>query len=569
MFLKLVRALEGVHAAGVLHRDLKGENVLVRTVDGELVVVDFGSGASDKAPRVTRGMWAPGTYEYRSPESVRFLRSDSRKEGERYVHAVADELFALGVILYVLLTDEYPFWGGDEWEVLREILLREPTAPHVLDRRVPPALSELCMRLLSKEPQGRPASARALREEVEAALKGADASWTVPLCDGWDEAGRTTEGVPELVARDPEAGWRKWRQQKPRRGRKPPVAQAPAPLPPAAAQEAAPALLLPGEAAAEPAPATGPEMAPLPESEAPPSSRPSELPWPRKLLSAGAVLGLLAVLVLGGSHVLGPRSAHDAPTSSTPTAQAQPPLLPEASFLPLSMEQSRHVHEVALPWMPPEAGEGAEARRADPPALVTPVTLSKGDTRVKRELKAPGAQLEKRKRSTTLASMCVGMAAAANLACPGAQVRTTPPPEACPPGAVEAMKKLGILGDRRWDWNPVDFGGDKPISVQEGPFSVRVGGHWAVGRDAMGRGGQIALPDNTVLSGQLYFGEKRIYGRITEARPLNQEPFPVCMELFTGSAYRGKRGIEPESMEGNTAKVWPVGWSAGAVERFE
>jgi serine/threonine-protein kinase len=571
MFLKLVGALEGVHAAGVLHRDLKGENVLVRNGDGALVVVDFGSGASDKAPRVTRGMWAPGTYEYRSPESVRFLRSDSRKEGERYVHAVADELFALGVILYVLLTDEYPFWGGDEWEVLREILLREPTAPHVLDRRVPRALGELCMRLLSKEPQGRPASAGALREELEAALKGADASWKVPLCDGWDEAGRTTEGVPELVARDPEAGWRKWRQQKPRRGRKPPVAQAPEPLPPAPVQEAAPALLPPGEVAAEPAPAPGLEVAPLPESGAPPSSRPSGWPWPRKLLGAGAVLGLLAVLMLGGSHVLGPRSAHDAPPSSPSATQAQAPFLPEASFLPLAMEQRHPVHEVAPPWKPPEAGAGAEPQRADTPAPVTPVTLSKGDTRVKRELKAAGVQPEKRKRSTTLASMCVGMAAAANLACPGAQVRTTPPPEACPPGAVEAMKKLGILGDLRWNYTSVALGGNEPISVQEGPFSMRVGGHWTVGRGPTGAGGQIALPDNTILSGRLYFGEKRVYGRFTEARTPNQETIPVCMELIEGASGRGKRvrGIEPESIEGNTAKVWPRGFDVQAVERFE
>jgi serine/threonine-protein kinase len=140
-----------------------------------------------------------------------------------------------------------------------------------------------------------------------------------------------------------------------------------------------------------------------------------------------------------------------------------------------------------------------------------------------------------------------------------------PPPEACPPGAVEAMKKLGILGDR----GSIDFGGDKPVSVQEGPFSVRVAGNWRVGEDYMGRGGQIAIPTNTMLSGRLYFGEKRVYGRITEARPPNQEPFPVCMELFEGSLYRGERGLEPMSMEGNTAKVWPVGWSAGPVERFE
>jgi serine/threonine-protein kinase len=555
LFLKLVRALEGVHAAGVLHRDLKGENVLVRNGDGELVVVDFGSGASDKAPRVTRGVWAPGTYEYRSPESVRFLRSDSREEGARYVHAVADELFALGVILYVLLTDEYPFWGGNELEVLREIVLHEPKAPHVLDRRVPRALGELCMRLLSKEPQGRPASAGALREELEAALKGADDTWKVPLCDGWDEAGRTTEDVPELVARDPEAGWRKWRQQKPRRGRRPPAAEAPT-------RVEAPAAPV-GEAT--PAP-HAPKVEPSPASEAPLTLRPVTLAPRRKLLRQGAVLGLLAALVVGG--IQEQLSTHDALPPSVPAARVQSPPSPLEPSPALAMFNVGLVHEVAPPWKPLEAGAGVEALRVDTPALVTPVTLSKGDTRVKRELKAPGSQPEKRKRSTPLASMCVGMAAAANLACPGAQVRTTPPPEACPPGAVEAMKKLGILGD----YSAVAFGEpqrNELFPVQEGSFSVRVGGHWKVGEGPTGAGGQIALPDNTVLSGRLYFGEKRVYGRITEARTPNQETSPVCMELIEGGGYPWTRGIEPKSMEGNTAKVFPRGIDAKAVERFE
>jgi serine/threonine-protein kinase len=125
------------------------------------------------------------------------------------------------------------------------------------------------------------------------------------------------------------------------------------------------------------------------------------------------------------------------------------------------------------------------------------------------------------------------------------------------------MKKLGILGDR----GSIDFGGDKPVSVQEGPFSVRVFGNWRVGEEHTGAGGQIVLPNNTVLSGRLYFGEKRVYGRITEARPPNQAPFPVCMELF---ASRGRgRGLEPESMEGNTAQVFPRGIDAVPVERFE
>jgi hypothetical protein len=126
------------------------------------------------------------------------------------------------------------------------------------------------------------------------------------------------------------------------------------------------------------------------------------------------------------------------------------------------------------------------------------------------------------------------------------------------------MKKLGILGDR----SSIDFGGDKPVSVQEGPFSVRVAGHWKVGEGPTGAGRADCHTTNTMLSGRLYFGEKRVYGRFTEARPPNQEAFPVCMELVRGR--ERERGIVPASMEGNTVMVYPQGFNrVMPVERFE
>ncbi len=205
---ELSRALAAVHEAGVLHRDFKGDNVLVRDEDGEPVLVDFGVSAVRGAPRVTPGGLAPCTPVYRSPECVRFLVDPERPVDAAYPHAEADDLYALGVTLYVLLTGVYPCWGRDELDLMREIALEVPTAPHERNRRVPRELGELCMRLLEKEPQARLASAREVGEALEAMRGEADASWEVPLGDGWDPASvphsaprGARGGVPSAVAR--------------------------------------------------------------------------------------------------------------------------------------------------------------------------------------------------------------------------------------------------------------------------------------------------------------------------------------------------------------------------------
>ncbi len=152
--LPLSRALKAVHTEDVFHRDLKGDNVLVRETDGAPVLVDFGAGAMPGAPRVTRGSLAPANLRYRSPESVAFFLREDRKQGERYDYAETDELYALGVILYVLATDVYPFGGPDD-ELMGEILAGNPKPPHVRNSRVPRALSELCLHLLAREPHAR------------------------------------------------------------------------------------------------------------------------------------------------------------------------------------------------------------------------------------------------------------------------------------------------------------------------------------------------------------------------------------------------------------------------------
>ena len=189
VLLPVARALEEVHAAGVVHRDVKESNILVREADGQPVLVDFGAAAYEGSPRLTRRL-PPGTPEYRSPEVLRFARE---WEGERYPAGPADDLWALGVTLYSLLTRELPF-GDRHGALTRAILEAAPVPPHERNPRVPQPLGELCLRMLEKRPEARFGDAPALVAALEAVCARADERWDVPLFPG-------ARGRPRVAAR--------------------------------------------------------------------------------------------------------------------------------------------------------------------------------------------------------------------------------------------------------------------------------------------------------------------------------------------------------------------------------
>ena len=183
VLLPLARALGVVHAAGVVHRDVKEANILIRDSDGEPVLVDFGAAGFEGATRLT-AVLPPGTPEYRSPEALRFVR-ESDSPGP-YPAGPADDLWALGVVLYVLLTRSLPFGDRQSPGMVHAILYAAPKPPQALNPRVPEALSELCLCLLEKDPEARYASAEELAEaleELEQEASGDDA-WKVPLFPG-------------------------------------------------------------------------------------------------------------------------------------------------------------------------------------------------------------------------------------------------------------------------------------------------------------------------------------------------------------------------------------------------
>jgi serine/threonine-protein kinase len=214
LVLALARQLVAVHSQGVVHRDVKGDNVLVRSADGVPVLVDFGVGTYAGAPKLT-GPLLPGTAAYRNPEALRFRRE--RAPGERYEASGRDDLWALGVVLYRLLTGHYPF-DGDEAALEDGILHGEPLPPRALNPRVPPALAALCLRMLAKAPEARCPDAQALCATLESLLEEAraDTAWDVPLRQDWSPVpsaepssleatppGPTRTAPPTLDGREP------------------------------------------------------------------------------------------------------------------------------------------------------------------------------------------------------------------------------------------------------------------------------------------------------------------------------------------------------------------------------
>src|SRR6218665_213146 len=499
----LCRALGDVHAQGVFHRDLKGDNVLVRETDGAAGLVDFGAGALPHAPSVT-GALAPGNSRYRSPEAVAFFLRPDKKRGERHAYSVADELYALGVILYVLATDVYPFEGPED-DLLADILAGNPVPPTVRNARVPQELGDLCLRLLASEPHARVPNAEALCSEMEALLRRTrgDPRWERPLCYGWGPDELTTE----LPGNTPHARLRAWARRRPRRGKPPTVAAAPVPIP-------------------APAPA-----------EPPPAPR---VPRDRRGRVGAGVAG--ACLVVGMAWVWSQRETEPAP--------------PSGLFVWDPMPWATSIHEVAPPWKPPEADPGAAPSRVETPAPVTTVTL-RTDTLPMKKARSPRA-----------ASVLLAMTAAANTACPAAQVRRNPPSEECPAGAVKTMTEtLGLkMGDIHYASLPgFEPSTHHPVPVREGPISLELSSDWDVGASRLNAmDGRTVFPDRSTLSGQLFLGKERVYGRITQVVTPKGDAFTVCMDLV--SDYY-ERGLEYET-PGANAKVRPMG-KVKIVKRFE
>jgi len=150
----LALAVQAAHDKGVVHRDLKPANVLFDPEHAEYVVTDFGLArvVDPNDPRVsTTGV--AGTPSYMPPEQA---RGESAAVGPR------SDVYALGVILFELLTGRLPFPGGSVAEVISKVLMTPPPAASAHQANIPPALDEVCRRAMAKSPNDRFSSAQEL-----------------------------------------------------------------------------------------------------------------------------------------------------------------------------------------------------------------------------------------------------------------------------------------------------------------------------------------------------------------------------------------------------------------------
>jgi serine/threonine protein kinase len=154
---QVARALEAVHAAGAVHRDVKGNNILVRVLDRRAVLTDFGSCHFQGAERLTWQSLAPATPEYLSPQAVLFFLRGLHHPDSYYPPSPADDLYALGVTAYRLVMGQYPpaiDARQDEqgaWEATRP----DPRPLLESNPQMDPRLREVIARLLSDAPEAR------------------------------------------------------------------------------------------------------------------------------------------------------------------------------------------------------------------------------------------------------------------------------------------------------------------------------------------------------------------------------------------------------------------------------
>ncbi|WP_434345587.1 serine/threonine protein kinase [Myxococcus virescens] len=536
--LDMARALEASHEAGVVHRDVKDANVMVRDADGLAVLVDYGIGDYAGAPSgITQSMLPPGTMEYRPPEAWLFLQKKyfGKKVGARYVSAPSDDMWALGTVLYRLLTARLPFDSGSEAEYVQAVIGRTPVPPHHVNRFVPERLGMLCMRLLEKDPASRP-DASAVCAALEALLAEAEGeAWDTPLFDAYGPNSATTENEGKVNKLE---RWAKRPLRQMRRGKAPgpelpevpgegmPAALPPeAPLVPAATRPVEaqlPGLALEAGVGAESAmEADGALEAALvaPVVEA---GRPSVL----SRLRLGRVLGagLLAMTLASGAYF---SLRTDSPQPQAVTGQEVAPYIEKPQAAPAAAPTG------------PEATPAAVAPPATLPEVTATVTTMKSDS--------PTSPPVPAKKATRGVSNAVATAAlCTTFACSGAQVRPAPDPEPCPAGATKGMKKLGMdIGDR--EGASFVRGDQKYVTVKEGTAQIIVGSDYAT------------------LSGRLVIAD-RVYVRLTRAR-FRGESFPVCLEVQDNSR---NRGLEIEGGGGETgkARVYSAVW-VKAVSEFE
>jgi len=154
---KICEALDYLHANGIVHRDLKPQNVMICR-DGSLRLFDFGIARVEQARRLTFVGLTPtlGTPDYISPEQVKGKRGDHRSD-----------IYSLGAMLYEMVTGVTPFEGESPYVIMNARVTGDPPAPRKVRTEVSPAIEEIILHALEREPKMRYETAGAMKADLE------------------------------------------------------------------------------------------------------------------------------------------------------------------------------------------------------------------------------------------------------------------------------------------------------------------------------------------------------------------------------------------------------------------
>jgi serine/threonine protein kinase len=153
-------ALDFAHESGVIHRDIKPDNIVVLE-DGTIKVTDFGIARIEGSELVkTKDEAFMGSIFYCSPEQFKeFSKVDHRTD-----------IFSFGVVLYQLVTGRVPFPGSSPWEIMTNIINKQPSPPKRVNPDIPERLDRIILKALSKKPENRFQTAKELKDALEDVL---------------------------------------------------------------------------------------------------------------------------------------------------------------------------------------------------------------------------------------------------------------------------------------------------------------------------------------------------------------------------------------------------------------
>ena len=157
-----LQGLAAVHMVGVMHRDLKPANMMLEPSNGpveRVVLIDFGFASLEGGARLTQSGHVVGSLSYLAPERLRGEPGDERSD-----------LYAIGVVMFELLTGDPPFTAEDDFDLINQHLDQDATFPPERSQRIPLALQDVILRSLAKHPDDRPPNAARMADELEEAL---------------------------------------------------------------------------------------------------------------------------------------------------------------------------------------------------------------------------------------------------------------------------------------------------------------------------------------------------------------------------------------------------------------